>query len=112
MPSLKQQTTFKDTVKNVQQKNPLSKKEILLNNGYSNTVANKPSLVFSSKYFKTKLAMLDDTRILDKWYEWALSDEDKRVSVQCGEQIMRLKDRYPASKSKVIGLFETLDDLR
>ena len=112
MPILKQKTTFKDTIENIQQKNPLTKKELLVKNGYATTVAQKPSLVFNSKYFKTRLAKIDDTKILDKWYEWALSEEDRRVSVQCGEQIMKLKDRYPASKSKVIGLFETIDDLK
>lgn len=111
MPTLKQKQTFKDTIENLQQGSPLTKKELILKNGYSVTVAEKPSLVFDSKYFKTKLARIDDSLILDKWYEWALDETDRRVSVQCGENIMKLKDRFPAAKSKVIGLFDTLDEM-
>ena len=111
MGTLKQKATFKATIENLKQATPLNKKEILLSNGYSTTVACKPSLVFDSKYFKEKLAKIDDTVIIDKWYQWATDGTDRRVAVQCGDYLLKLKDRYPASKSKVIGLFDTLDDL-
>jgi hypothetical protein len=111
MATLKQKATFKDTLENLQQGTPLTKKEILLRNGYTTSVASNPALVFDSKYFKEKLAKIDDTVIIDKWYQWATDGTDRRVAVQCGDYLLKLKDRYPASKSKVIGLFDTLDDL-
>jgi hypothetical protein len=111
MATLKQKAVFSATVKNLKQKNPLNKKELLLSEGYSVSVADKPSLVFDSKYFQERLAAIDDTKILEKWYEWATDETDRRVSVQCGENIMKLKDRYPKQKSKMIGLFETIDEI-
>jgi len=61
--------------------------------------------------FQKRLTQLDDSKILDKWYEWAVSDEDKRVSMEAGKEIMKLKDRYPAGKLKIQAYNEELEKL-
>ena len=63
----------------------------------------KPNILLE---FQKRLAKIDDTKIIDKWYEWALEDKDKRVSLEAGKEIMKLKDRYPIGKLRIGALEE------
>ena len=110
MPTLKQRTAFKKMVKNMSEGNPKTMGEILLETGYDITTSEKPIKVISSKGFQLLLDKIDDEVILNRFRE-ILVDEDKRASLQAGVELLKLKDRYPASKSKVIGLFETIGSL-
>ena len=56
------------------------------------------------------LSRIDDAPILAKVYEIIFGD-DKRSSLTAADMIMKLKDRYPAQKSKIIGLFDTIKNL-
>ena len=46
---------------------------------------------------------------LKRLMEIALST-DKRASISAIQEIFKLKDKYPASKSKIMGLFEKVGD--
>ena len=111
MSTLKQKKAFRKTIENLASDNPKTKKQILAESGYPNNTQIKPSQVYNSKYFQEKLAQLDDTLIIEKWYQWANSDTDRRAALEAGDKIMKLKDRYPARKTKISALFETISYL-
>lgn len=90
---------------------PTTAGEVLLEANYSKSVAKNPIQVFGSQGFQKYLSSKDERPIIDKWMDWALSDSDKRVAMEAGKEIMKLKDRYPAQKSKVIGLFDIVEQL-
>jgi hypothetical protein len=93
--TLKQKTVFKKAIENMECGNPKTAGEILLEAGYSPTISKNPKAVFGSKNFQDMLAKIDDRVIVAKWYNWALSDTDRRVSLEAGDKIMKLKNRYP-----------------
>ena len=110
MPTLKQKTAFKKMVKNIADGNPKSMGEIMIESGYEENSAIKPSQLTNSKGFQLLLSRIDDEVILSRIKE-ILVDTDKRSSLTAADMLLKLKDRYPASKSKVIGLFETIGNL-
>ncbi len=101
MPTLRIKKAFDKTMENLQAEHPKSKGEILLESGYSPSVAEKPKLVFESKSFQEMLALIDDSQIVEKWFKWALGDSDKRVALEAGDKIMKLKNRYPKEQLDV-----------
>lgn len=80
--------------------------------GYSDATAHNPQNLIRSKGFQQALAEIDDTKITDRWYKWALKSKDKRVALEAGKEIMKLKNRYPKEKidldvnTKLNGLFK------
>lgn len=110
MATLKQKTAFKKVLENIENKNPKTAGQILVESGYDKLTAKHPSQVLDSKGFQKLLSKINDDVILSKFYE-ILCDNDKRASIQAGIELLKLKDRYPANKSKIIGLFDTLSGL-
>jgi len=110
MATLKQKTAFKKVLQNISNENPQTAGQILVASGYDITTSKRPGQVLDSKGFQKLLAKIDDEKILTRFYQ-ILSDEDKRASIQAGIELLKLKDRYPANKSKIIGLFDTLSNL-
>ena len=108
MTTLRQKQTANIMAEKIKEKKPLIAGKILIEAGYSKSIARRPESVFKSKGFQEYLNSIDDTAIIEKWRKWALADTDKRVALQAGENIMKLKDRYPAGKLK-LGAFEERD---
>lgn len=77
--------------------------------GYSKKSAHVLAIT-KTKTWKQLLAEIDDEEILNKIKE-ILKDEDKRSSLTAADMLLKLKDRYPAHKTKITGLFETLKEL-
>lgn len=110
-PTLRQQTTFDILLKVIQSGQPFTWKAIMLKGGYSPVTAQAPDLnLISREGFQKLLARIDDAPILAKIYEIIFGD-DKRSSLTASDMILKLKDRYPAQKTKVLGLFETIKNL-
>jgi hypothetical protein len=107
MATQKQQLAFKKMLKNMEEGCPKSLGLILTESGYGK-ICLQPSRIINSQGFQQLLAKIDDSQILNKWYEWALSEEDRRVSMEAGKEIMKLKDRYPAGKLKITQFEEEL----
>lgn len=96
----------------MENKEKINLSKILVDCGYSpKTATGNSKKIIKSKGFQQELAKIDDSKIIDKWYKWALEDKDKRVSLEAGKEIMKLKDRYPATKLKVSQYEEELKDL-
>ena len=69
----------------------------------------KPKQILGSKSFREFLDSIDERPIIAKWLEWAHEDtSDKRVSMEAGKELMKLKDRYPAGKLKIQAYNEEL----
>ena len=77
--------------------------------GYSDSSA-RALTATRTKTWAELLNKIDDEVLIDKMNEIAIS-EDKRASLQAIDMSWKLKDKYPAQKSKIIGLFEKITDL-
>lgn len=109
MATLKQKTAFKKMLDNVSQGNPETMGQILTKSGYKK-ISSQPIRILDSKGFQELLAQIDDDEILKRFYG-ILRDDDKRASLQAGIELLKLKDRYPVQKSKIIGLFDKLGEI-
>ena len=92
---------------NVSTGNPQTMGQVLVSAGYKK-IAKQPCRIIDSKGFQELLSQINDNDILNKFYE-ILRDEDKRASLQAGIELLKLKDRYPAQRTKVQGLFAGID---
>ena len=91
--------------------NDVNLKAIMKKAGYTDITSCNPSnSLLNKEGFQMLLNKIDDNVILNKFYE-ILQAEDKRASIQAGKELLLLKDRYPASKSKIIGLFDRISSL-
>ena len=95
MVTLKQKIAFKKTLESLKSGHPKTKGKILLESGFSKAVSERPSQVYNSRAFEIMLAKIDDSKIVERWYDWATTDGDKRVALEAGDKIMKLKNRYP-----------------
>lgn len=109
MVTIKQKTAFKKMLENMNQGNPETMGQVLVSAGYKK-ISKQPSRILDSKGFQELLSQIDDQEILNRFTE-IVRDEDKRASIQAGIELLKLKDRYPATKSKIVGLFDKLSDL-
>ena len=111
-PSIRQQTAFKKTLENIAENKPVVMGDIMIESGFSKATAKNPVKNLTSKAgWQDLLARYDDKPILDLIYQEALDRRDKRNATANRDILLKLKDRYPAQKSKVIGLFGGLSDL-
>jgi predicted Zn-dependent protease len=109
MATMKQKTYFDKKLKNMKEGNPKTAQMLLLESGFGKSVSKRPWQVERSKGFQELLAEIDDGVIVKKWYRWAVDERiDKRVSMEAGKEIMKLKDRYPATQTKNISYVEQL----
>jgi hypothetical protein len=95
----------------IEEKKPVKAGEVLLEAGYSKSIAERPKSVFDSKGFKEYLNSIDARPIIEKWYRWALEDKDKRVSLKAGENVITLKDLWPKTETKILSLFTNIQKL-
>lgn len=100
---------FKDTLKNVSSGKAADVKNTMLKHGYSPSSANAGK-VKETKTWKMLLTSIDEEPLLKKLISIAL-DSDKRASIAAIQEIMKLKDKYPAGKLKLTQYQEALDDL-
>lgn len=93
--------------------NPPPMGAILLEAGYTKSVSTQPHKIVNSKAWKHFMEDVDDTEIVQRWREWALDDDPKNrsVAIKAGENIMKLKDRFPGSKGRVAHIHGELSDL-
>ena len=110
-PTIRQKTTFNALLLAIQSGEPFTWRAIMKKGGYGATTSRMPEYnLLNREGFQTLLSRIDDAPILAKVYEIIFGD-DKRSSLTAADMIMKLKDRYPAQKSKIIGLFDTIKNL-
>ena len=87
--------------------------EIMVQAGYSQSMRKQPAKVMNSPAWKEFLNEMDDTQILHKWREWALEDDPalRGYALKAGENIMKLKDRYPTQKTQSAHIHADLKDI-
>ena len=111
VPTIRQQNTFDVLLKAIREGKPFHWKAVMIQGGYSKNTAVCPVYnLLNREGFQKLLLRIDDAPILAKIYE-IIFGEDKRSSLTAADMIMKLKDRYPAQKSKIVGLFETIKGL-
>ena len=88
-------------------------KDIILESGGAASTANRPKIITESKgWEELKAKYLDDEKALKTLQD--LSDEkneDKDNRFKASVEILKLNDRYPAQKSRIIGLFDKISSL-
>ena len=101
---------FDNTLKDIRSGKKVSISGAMKKEGYSESSC-RALKVKKTKTWETLLKSVDDEIILKKIYE-ILQGDDKRSSLTSADMLLKLKDKYPAQKSKVMGLFQAIDDLK
>ena len=84
----------------------------MLRQGYSPTSARSNKVSQTKTWELLKKKYLNDEKALKTFNQLAdEQNDDKDNRLKASVEIMKLNDRYPAQKSKVLGLFQTLDSL-
>ena len=107
---------FKDSLENVRKGKRPNVSGIMLKKGYSPSSA-KCLKITKTKTWQELLNQIDNQEILGVFHE-IMTDrdengklKDKDAVIKAGKELATLKDLYPASKSKIIGLFEKIDNI-
>ena len=97
----------------IREHKPLHMGQIMIEAGFSPTTAERPQDLTKSKgWEELKALYLDDEVAVKTLHELAQStNEDKDNRFKSSVEILKLRDRYPAQKSKVMGLFAGLDSI-
>ena len=113
MATLLQERTMRIKMEKVREHKPLIMGQIMVEAGFSPKTAQKPKQLTESKgWAELKAKYLDDEVALATLAELSKPEnEDKDNRFKASVEILKLNDRYPALKSKVMGLFQTLDNL-
>jgi len=94
-------------------KDGFSFKDAMVKEGYAISSSRNPSFNLTSspvarKVWKEVLDEIDDEEIVTKFKE-ILRADDKRASLEAGDKLLKLKDRYPAGKLKIQEFEEELN---
>jgi len=83
----------------------------MLAHGYALISAEKNKVTQSKTWEQLKEKYLNDEKALLTFNELAdKKNTDKDNRLKASVEILKLKDRYPATKSKIIGLFENIGE--
>lgn len=116
--TLKQKAAFNNTLEAVKTGKDVSLNKIMLKSGFSEATAKNPEKNLLSKQgWQDMLAQINDQEILNVFYK-IMRDEDesgmikdKDAAIKAAKELATLKDLYPATKSKIVGLFEKISSL-
>ena len=111
MPTQLQKQAFDIKTLKVKEHKPVLMGEVMIEAGYSEVTTKKPKNLTDSTGWQTLLSEYEDKPIMDLMYKEALDTSDKRNATANRDMYFKIKDKYPASRSKIIGLFGGLSDL-
>ncbi len=113
MPTELQKKAFKRKMEAVKENKPVYMGRIMREVGFSEQTSRIPKVLTESlgwKELQSKYA--DDEKALLTLNELAdPMNDDKDNRLKASIEILKLNDRYPANKSKIVGLFEKLGSL-
>ena len=111
-PTLRQKAVLKTLVNATQAGLPCSVGQAMVAAGYKESTAHNPEKNLLSKpQWAELLAGIDDAILLDKLKEIASDSSDKRACLQAIDMSLKLKDRYPKAKTKIVGIFNKITSL-
>ena len=113
MATIKQKTAIKKTIENLRNNNPKPMGKIMLESGYKPSVAQHPKVLTESKAWVETMKSIDYSKHLRELDEMASTEnnQDKDNVLRSKDMLFKLGDKYPASKSKIVGLFEKIGEL-
>lgn len=113
MATVRQRKAMKILIEKDKNNEPIIMKDVMMKAGYPETTASRPQDLTTSKgWLKLKEKYLNDEKALITLDQLAdASNDDKDNRLKSSIEILKLNDRYPALKNKVVGLFQTLDGI-
>ena|SRR3990167_5757584 len=113
MATIRQRVAIKKTIENMRTGGHKSTGQIMRESGYSITTADHPEVLTQSKAFEVAREKIDYARHIRELDQMAstANNEDKDNVLKGKDMLFKLGDKYPALKSKVLGLFQTLDSI-
>jgi hypothetical protein len=113
MVTTRQRQAFKTKLKLVQENKPVYLRRVMKDVGYSPSACRTPKVLteslgwqeLQSKYADDEKALLTLNELADG------ENQDKDNRLRASIEILKLNDRYPANKSKIIGMFDKISAL-
>ena len=108
-----QKTIFKKKLEKIKQGKRVVMKDLILEAGGSLSTANRAKTITESKgWAELKAKYADDERALQTLYDLAgRENDDKDNRLKASIETLKLNDRYPAQKSKIMGLMGNLNEI-
>jgi hypothetical protein len=85
-------------------------KELQLKHGYTEASA-KSYAALQTKTWKELVNGIDDSKVLNRFMMIVEGGTDKDA-ISAGRELLKVKNRYPATKSTRLNIKSTIDDLR
>ena len=101
MATARQIKAIRKVSENIRNNKPVNLGEIMLDAGYSKSMAKRPKSLTNSITWQELLKKYDDQPIMDAIYKDALSDKDSRNATANRTLYLKVKDRFPAQKLKL-----------
>ncbi len=111
-PTTKQKNTFNNILAATKEGKVIDMKTAMIKGGYTEATAKNPEKNLTSRpQWQELLAKIDNEEILNTFYEIMIDKQDKDARIKSAKELATLKDLYPATKSKIIGLFDKISEL-
>jgi hypothetical protein len=111
-PTINQKRAFNEIVKRIQKGEKVNLGEIMKQVGFTEASAHNPGKnLLGAKGFQKLLDKIDDSKLLDKLNEIALTPGDNRNSISAIKELLTIKNRYPDKTVKVNLFDEQIADL-
>jgi hypothetical protein len=111
MPTELQKQAFNIKLKKTKEKQPVVMKEVMLEAGYKLDSARKPNQLIKSVGWQELLNITFPDERLMQVHNSLLDSNDLRVRKEGLDMAYKLKDRYPASKTKIAAYKEETEGL-
>lgn len=111
MPTALQEKAFKLKVEQAKSGERKPMGQIMKEAGYAESTSRQPDQLTKSKSWQEMLSAIDEQPVIDAIVKDCFDKKDKRNAFNNRQLLMRLKDRFPKDKTKLIGIFDSLSSL-
>lgn len=112
-PTLRQAKAIRLTCENLQKNKPINMGKIMRESGYSDSVSKHPEILTKSKSWEDAMKGIDWAKHLLQLEELADTEfnQDKDNVLKSKQMLFNLGDKFPANKTKIVGLFDKIQEL-
>lgn len=113
MATIKQKIAIKKTLEKIGKRQPISMGKIMLESGYTKSVAKNPQILTNSKAWLETMKGINWEKQLKQVEQ--LGDieinSDKDNALKAKDMLFKLGDKYPKGETKIIGIFNKIDTI-
>jgi len=113
MATARQQRAITKTLEKLGKKQPINMGEIMLESGYTKSMAKNPQVLTTSKAWNETMKGINWGKQLAQVEQMGDIElnEDKDNCLKAKDMLFKLGDKYPKGETKIIGIFNKIEQI-